>query len=304
MAKRRREAVLAPQELERKRAGLKLWGHRGCRDPDMPPENSLAAFRAAIAGGADGIELDVFLTRDEQLVVFHDETLERLSNGSGAIRSHSLAYCQSLLLRSTTGEITRESIPTLSEVLDMVETWRRHAPTDPRAAAFVVNIETKGQGISGFVAKEIERRVRGVWRYANFVNSSFDVDSLTDMRRLLPQLPLGALFEGPLGRPQAPYDVTLDELRLCVSRVTHLKPDTVNITLPSLRQPGALEIIRGAGARPVAWTSNERPPDTLAAHELEDMIGFLRANEITLITDFPGKLRALDDSMETGTRPP
>ena len=283
---------------------LKLWGHRGGRGAGAPPENSLAAFRAAIAGGADGIELDVFLTRDEQLVVFHDDTLERLSNGFGAINSHSLAHVRSLRLRSHAGAMTSESIPTLPEVLDMIEAWRGHASDDTRAAEFVVNIETKGLGISGFVGQEIERRLSEGWKPANFLNSSFDMRSLTEMRRLLPQLALGALFEGPLGRPQAPYDVTLDELRLCVSRVALLRPDTINITLPSLRQPGALEIIRDAGARPVAWTSDEVPPDALPPPELVDMIRFLRANDITLITDYPGRLRALANAMATDSGAP
>lgn len=273
---------------------LQIWGHRGCRGPEAPPENSLRAFAAAIGQEANGIELDVFLTRDRQLVVFHDETLERLSDGRGAISAATRAELHTVRLKSAAGELTEQGIPTLAEVLDLVEAWRRDAADMARAASFVVNIETKGRGIAQHVAREVSRRVEAGWRYDNFLNSSFDLATLAEMRELLPALPIGALFEGPLGRPAAPWDLRLEELQHCLRESAGLRPDTVNITLPSLCLPGAVALIRDSGARPVAWTAGERPPLSLPAEEAQALIRFLLEQEIVLITDFPGEMRALE----------
>ena len=58
-----------------------IWAHRGARTE--APENTLEAFALAAEQGADGIELDVHMTADEEIVVAHDDTLERVSNGTG-----------------------------------------------------------------------------------------------------------------------------------------------------------------------------------------------------------------------------
>ena len=60
-----------------------ILGHRGA--PVVAPENTLAGFRKAIEMGSDGIELDVHLSRDGQIVVIHDERLERTTNGTGLV---------------------------------------------------------------------------------------------------------------------------------------------------------------------------------------------------------------------------
>ena len=62
-----------------------IWGHRGAAS--CAPENTLESFALADKQGADGIELDIQMTRDGQIVVCHDETLERVSNGSGKFRN-------------------------------------------------------------------------------------------------------------------------------------------------------------------------------------------------------------------------
>ena len=59
----------------------KVWAHRGASG--YAPENTLDAFRKAVEMGADGIELDVQMTKDGELVVIHDETIDRVSNGKG-----------------------------------------------------------------------------------------------------------------------------------------------------------------------------------------------------------------------------
>ena len=86
-----------------------LIAHRG--DSAHAPENTLAAFRLAEAAGVDLIELDVHLTRDDEVVVIHDETLERTTSGRGQVRERTLAEIRAL---SITG--SDERVSTLAEV--------------------------------------------------------------------------------------------------------------------------------------------------------------------------------------------
>lgn len=72
----------------------RIFGHRGAAG--MAPENTLPSFAAAIEAGADRLELDVHASADGQVVVFHDATLERTTNGAGPVRSRSLAELQAL----------------------------------------------------------------------------------------------------------------------------------------------------------------------------------------------------------------
>ena len=67
---------------------VKIFAHRGASA--YAPENTLEAFRLAMEQGADGIELDVQMTKDGELVVIHDETIDRVSNGNGAVRDYTL----------------------------------------------------------------------------------------------------------------------------------------------------------------------------------------------------------------------
>ena len=88
--------------------------HRGLWSPAGAPENSLAAFQAACAGGY-GIELDVQLTGDGEAVVFHDSSLERMTGAQGRLRDRTVTDLRELRLHGTD-----ETIPTLAEVLALV----------------------------------------------------------------------------------------------------------------------------------------------------------------------------------------
>src|SRR5712691_1124701 len=72
----------------------RLFAHRGASGE--APENTMAAFRRAVEVGVTYVELDVHATRDGQVVVIHDEALERTTNGQGKVREHSLAELQQL----------------------------------------------------------------------------------------------------------------------------------------------------------------------------------------------------------------
>ena len=96
-------------EIIAHRGGAILW-----------PENSLQAFRGAIAAGADAVECDVHLSADGEPMVMHDATLDRTSNGRGPLGERSAAELAALHLIGAGGE----GVPRLSELLDLVATGR------------------------------------------------------------------------------------------------------------------------------------------------------------------------------------
>ncbi len=90
------------------------FAHRGLWSPDGPPENSLAAFEAAAEAGY-GMELDVRLSADDEAIVFHDETLDRMTGVRGAVRDRPSDALAAVRLRTS-----EETIPTLSQALATV----------------------------------------------------------------------------------------------------------------------------------------------------------------------------------------
>jgi glycerophosphoryl diester phosphodiesterase len=266
----------------------KIWGHRGCRGPSNPPENSLAAFRSAIEQGADGVELDVFSTKDHRLVVFHDGTLERMTNGHGIITSFDFAELQNLRLRDPAGGMTTESIPSLDEVLDVVDQFRSQHPEEERARSFVVNVEIKDAAATSHLAYLLKGRLKKGWTTSNFRVSSFDMNSLGEMQRALADIAIGALFASA----NEPWDIEEAPLVEQLVAIQDLRLATVNITLPSLTL-AASQIIRRTGA-PVAWSWNEVNPAQLGPDERRQLAAQILSNQIdAIITDFPEPMRRL-----------
>ncbi|MBQ4354035.1 MAG: glycerophosphodiester phosphodiesterase [Clostridia bacterium] len=95
------------------------YAHRGLHD-DRVPENSLAAFRQAAENGY-GIELDLQLSADREVMVFHDYTLERMTGEKGKLSECTAGSLRAMHLLNKDGSITEQTIPTLREVLDTVD---------------------------------------------------------------------------------------------------------------------------------------------------------------------------------------
>jgi glycerophosphoryl diester phosphodiesterase len=147
-----------------------IIGHRGY--PAKYPENTLIAFQAAIAAGATMLELDVMLSRDRKVVVIHDATLERTTNGHGAVSDFTMAELKSLDAGSWFDKgFAGQQLPELSEVLDLV---------DGRA---YVNIEIKSNAYESHHPPDaVEKQVVELLRKKNLLDicmiSSFDVNVL------------------------------------------------------------------------------------------------------------------------------
>jgi glycerophosphoryl diester phosphodiesterase len=101
---------------ERRRAGRPfVVAHRGARL--VEPENTLRAFLLALVQGADALETDLRFTADDQLILFHDPTLERMTEGAGLVRQHTLAEIKALRTRHPAGHLVEDRVPTLAELI-------------------------------------------------------------------------------------------------------------------------------------------------------------------------------------------
>lgn len=123
------------------------------------PENTLASFELALEMGCPWIELDVYAVED-QLVVIHDDTLERTTNGKGNVMAQSFAELREL----DAGD--GQQIPTLAEVIELV---------DRRA---VINVELKGRGTAEPVSALLDSYCERGWSPEDFLLSSFHLDEL------------------------------------------------------------------------------------------------------------------------------
>ncbi len=160
----------------------KVFAHRGASQ--YAPENTLEAFRLAMEQGAEGIELDVHLSADGELVVIHDETLERTTNGTGLVKDHTLAQLQALRADNHMEGFEAAHIPTLRQVLELV-----------RPGDMQVNIELK-TGIlwyEGIEEKTLEL-VKELGMQDRVVYSSFNHYSIEEVRRLDPTAETAYLF--------------------------------------------------------------------------------------------------------------
>ena len=149
----------------------KIFAHRGASG--YAPENTLEAFALAITQGADGIELDVQLTKDGIPVVIHDETIDRVTEKKGWVKDYTLKELKKLtVLKNKFPEYSVAKIPTLEEVLDAV-----------KASGIQVNIELK-TGIYWY--PEIEQKVADLVKKAGMeervIYSSFNHYSIQQMK--------------------------------------------------------------------------------------------------------------------------
>ena len=160
----------------------KVWAHRGASG--YRPENTLEAFELAIRQGADGIELDVHTSADGELIVMHDENVDRVTDGTGLIKDMTLAQLKELKVSTPAEPSGIYHIPTLAEVLELMRT------TD-----MMVNIELKNSicfypGMEGKILK----LVKEMNMEDQLIYSSFNHYSLLQLKQLNDHVQTGILF--------------------------------------------------------------------------------------------------------------
>lgn len=145
--------------------------HRGASSDH--PENTLAAFRAAVDAGTDSVEFDVRLTADGHAVVIHDDTVDRTTDGIGAVADLTLAELRTLDAGSWKDPAFRgEPLPTLDETLDTLDRMAR------------INMELKSEdpAVATLAVEVIERRRL----HHRIMTSSFHLAHLVAVKRSLP----------------------------------------------------------------------------------------------------------------------
>ena len=162
---------------------MKIWAHRGCSQ--RYPENTLLAFeKAAAIQNLEGIELDIQLTKDGELVVIHDERVDRTTEGMGFVRDYKLSELKRLHIYADNHP--SQSIPTIDEVFDLLETRLK--------SGLKLNIELKN---SVYVYNDMEEKIvekvhqRGLQKAV--VYSSFYAKALEKLKTLDADAELGIL---------------------------------------------------------------------------------------------------------------
>jgi len=218
-----------------------IFGHRGASA--YAPMNTLLAFQLAADLQADGVELDVQLTRDGELVVIHDITVDATTDGSGTVAEMTLAEIKALDAGSWFGPgYTGLRVPTLDEVFEAV------------AGRLLVNVEIKSMalepdGLEEAVATCIERHHMA----GRVVVSSFNPLALIRFRQAMPQVALGYLYAE--GIPAAP-----DEVRArMTTEASHPHHEMLNAD--------SVRALRDAGQRIHTWTVND-PARALVLRDL------------------------------------
>ena len=154
-------------------------GHRGAKGYE--PENTFVSFQKALDMQVDGIELDVHLSSDSEIIVIHDETVDRTTNGKGFVNALSLRELNALRIDG------KYEIPTLKEVFDLVN------------QDCFINIELKSYEATDKVVSLIEKYVaKKGWKYDRFLVSSFDWNALQQVAFLNDKIPIGVLTETDL----------------------------------------------------------------------------------------------------------
>jgi glycerophosphoryl diester phosphodiesterase len=175
---------------------LKIIAHRGASG--YAPENTLIAFRKALQMGADMVEFDVHALPSGEIVLMHDNRVNRTTNGKGYVLQHGFAELRSL--DAGAGEI----VPTLEEVLDLID---RQIP---------VNIELKGPGTAQGVARIVKQYLSHGWQSSDFLISSFNHHELAAFKRLVPEIEVAAL-DGNLPLGYAAFAEELQAVAVCLS---------------------------------------------------------------------------------------
>ncbi|MCB9451630.1 MAG: glycerophosphodiester phosphodiesterase [Anaerolineaceae bacterium] len=161
---------------------LLVFGHRGAKDD--APMNTLPAFELALQQGADGVELDVQLTKDGYPVIVHDFTIDHTTNGSGQVADKTLAELRELDAGSWFGEAFRGTrIPTLDEVFEAV------------GQHLIINVEIKSKSLKSTGCEQVvANRIAQFSLQSRVLVSSFDPLALRRFCRIMPEVPIGFLY--------------------------------------------------------------------------------------------------------------
>ncbi|QJD87243.1 glycerophosphodiester phosphodiesterase [Cohnella herbarum] len=232
-----------------------IIAHRGAAGE--APENTLAAFRLGMEQGCDAIELDIHLSKDGEIIVCHDETIDRTSDGTGAIRELTVAEIK----RADAGgwfseKYAGERIPLLEEVFELVP------------SSIMINIEIKSS-FEQRLETTLARLLRRTARLSSVVVSSFDFNCLAVLKQIEPEARIGLLYEDKATLADPTNQLTVP--------VYSLHPYFGKLDIEDAR-----EAVR-QGLRVYPWTVN-------GEEQIRLMIEYGVSG---VITDYPGRMKKI-----------
>ena len=229
----------------------KIYAHRGASG--YAPENTLEAFKLAIKQGAEGIELDVQLTKDGEVVVIHDETIDRVSNKTGFVKDYTLAELKEFSFDNNIEGYKNTKIPTLKEVLELLK------PTN-----LMLNIELK---TSIIWYENIEEKVLKLVYDADMrdrvIYSSFNHYSIKKIKNLDEKANTALLFG--------------DVILYTVNYIKNANIPAIHPPVYQLKMDNFLDEYINSGLDIRVWTVNN--PD--------DMQSLINKNIDAIITNYP-----------------
>ncbi|MDW0117066.1 glycerophosphodiester phosphodiesterase [Sporosarcina thermotolerans] len=236
---------------------MDIFAHRGASGSF--PENTVSSFKEAARLPIFGVEFDVHMSSDGELVVIHDETIDRTSNGMGFIKDMTLEDLKQFDYGGWfSPEFRGETIPTLSEVLDIFQ------PTE-----LILNIELKSDVFpyNGMVEKVLAMISKKQMEEC-VILSSFDHSAIQLVKKLAPQIETAALFMEVLVHP-------LDYIR-------SLPTNALHVFFPTAVRPSLKEIYEA-----------EVPVRAFTVNEPEQAKTLKQAGVQAIFTDFPEKMASL-----------
>ena len=225
----------------------KVWAHRGASG--YMPENTLPSFKKAVELGADGVELDIQLSKDGEIVVCHDEEVDRTSNTKGWLKDYTLAELKAMDFSYQFKELGKVSIPTMKEVFELLK------PTN-----LIINIELK-TGI--FDYESIEEKIIALTHAEGFedrvIYSSFNHHSIAKLKEIDSTAETAWLFS----------DVILDVEKYAKQNgVEGLHPAVYHMYMSDF-----MKRWNESGEKVRVWTvNNEKDMKNFIQHDLEAVI--------------------------------
>lgn len=240
-----------------------VWAHRGASG--YAPENTLPAFQKAVALGADGVELDIQLTKDGEIVVCHDEQIDRTSNGKGFLKDYTLKALKQLDFSYTYKNLGIVEIPTMEEVFDLLK------PTN-----MIINIELK-TGIIDYPC--IEEKIIALTHEKEMddrvIYSSFNHYTIQKIQKLDAQAKTAFLY----------CDGIID--MATYGKKYHV--DALHPAAYDVRLPGFMDACKEYGIDVNAWTVDS---EQLALECIEKGVH-------ALITNYPDKIKKVIETYES-----
>lgn len=235
---------------------IKVWAHRGASG--YAPENTLEAFKIALDMKSDGVELDIHLTKDKKLVVIHDETINRVSNGTGWVKDYTLKELKLFNYNKMYPQYNFISIPTLEEVYDSL-----------RGTNIEINVELKTNII--FYETIEEKALKLAYEKGmqdQIIYSSFNHYSIMKIKNLDSNARLGFLYT----------DGFINIAEYC----KYMGVDAIHPAYNNLKYPRFIDSCKGKGLHINVWNVKDKDIKVCCQKDVN-----------SIITNFPDRTRKL-----------